>query len=150
MEIDHESNQRELAAEHETIETHRRHNIQYTAITIITISMFILLLMLGSLKVPAWTIQMLGFFSFILLFEFIIMIADHKIYEITANEPWKILAIKILLIAFLLPFHHWVEKKVIHFLISKKLIQIPKFSLSALLSFKRKKSGEAIQAEENN
>jgi hypothetical protein len=133
LEIDHETHQRELAAEQENEQTHRRHNIQYTAITIITITMFIVLLMLGSLKVPSWTIKMLGFFSFILLFEFIIMIADHKIYEITANEPWKILLIKIGLIAFLLPFHHWIEKKVIHFLIEKKLIKIPRFSLSRIL-----------------
>ena len=122
LEIDHESHLRERAAEEEHLQVHRRHNIQYTAITIVIIAMFILLMMLGSLKVPAWTIKMLGFFSFILFFEFIIMIADHKIYEITANEPWKILLIKIGLIAFLLPFHHWIEKKVIHFLIEHKLI----------------------------
>jgi len=134
MEIDHESHQRELASEQEQIQTHRRHNIQYTAITIIIFSMFILLMMLGSLKVPSWTIEMLGFFSFILFFEFIIMIADHKIYEITANEPWKILLIKIGLIAFLLPFHHWIEKKVIHYLIHNKLIKIPRFSLQRILS----------------
>ncbi len=142
MEIDHETRQRETAAAHELEETHRRHNIQYSAITIITIAMFIILLMLGSLKVPAWTIKMLGFFSFILFFEFLIMIADHKIYEITHNEPWKILLIKIGLIAFLLPFHHWIEKKVIHFLISQKLITLPKFSIRKLFQSKLTKSQE--------
>lgn len=133
LEIDHETRQREHAAELENIQTHRRHNIQYTAITISIISMFTLLLMLGSLKVPSWIIRMLGFFSFILLFEFIIMIADHKIYEITSNEPWKILLIKIGLIAFLLPFHHWIEKKVIHYLIEHKLLKIPEFSIKRIL-----------------
>ncbi len=150
LEIDHETRQRELAAEKEHSETDRRHNIQYTAITIITLSMFILLLMLGSLKVPAWIIKMLGFFSFILFFEFIIMIADHKIYAITANEPWKILLIKIGLIAFLLPFHHWIEKKVIHFLIEHKLITIPDFSIRNIL-YKtiKKKNAEPLPEEAN-
>lgn len=141
MEIDHETKQREHAIEQEHIETHRRHNIQYTAITIIIIAMFILLLMLGSLKVPTWSIKMLGFFSFILFFEFIIMIADHKIYAATANEPWKILLIKIGLIAFLLPFHHWIEKKVILFLINQKLIDfndIAPISVIRRRLFKRK------------
>jgi hypothetical protein len=148
MEIDHESKQRELAAEQEHTQTHRRHNIQYTAITIIIFSMFILLMMLGSLKVPSWTIKMLGFFSFILFFEFIIMIADHKIYEITSNEPWKILLIKIGLIAFLLPFHHWIEKKVIHFLIEKKLIKIPRFSIQRILRMPHQESKKKTESVE--
>lgn len=133
LEIDHETKQRQLAAEMEHELTHRRHNLQYMAITLVIIAMFILLLMLGTLKVPAWVIKMLGFFSFILLFEFIIMIADHKIYEITANEPWKILLIKIGLIAFLLPFHHWIEKKVIHFLIDHELINSRKNSVKNII-----------------
>jgi hypothetical protein len=148
LEIDHETRQRELTAEQEQLQTHRRHNLQYTAITIITITMFILLMMLGSLKVPSWTIKMLGFFSFILLFEFIIMIADHKIYDITANEPWKILLIKIGLIAFLLPFHHWIEKKVIHYLIEHKLIKIPRFSFDKILGNQLNKKNKQPVMEE--
>lgn len=132
LEIDHETKQLERLSELNQIETHRRHNIQYMAITIIIIAMFILLIMLGSLTIPTWVIKVLGFFSFILLFEFIIMIADHKIYEITHNEPWKILLIKIGLIAVLLPFHHWIEKRVIHYLINNKLLKLPAFSLQRI------------------
>ncbi|WP_315818399.1 hypothetical protein [Paraflavitalea speifideaquila] len=32
--------------------------------------------------------------------------------------------IKILLIAMLLPLHHWLEEKVIHYLTSQKLLQV--------------------------
>ncbi len=147
LEIDHETKQLEHAAELEQIETHRRHNIQYMAITIIIIAMFILLIMLGSLTIPSWVIKVLGFFSFILFFEFIIMIADHKIYEITHNEPWKILLIKIGLIAFLLPFHHWVEKRVIHYLINNKLLKIPRFSLKNLLKKQEKNITMPVEDE---
>jgi len=147
LEIDHETKKLELVAELEHIETHRRHNIQYMAITIIIIAMFILLIMLGSLKIPTWVIKVLGFFSFILFFEFIIMIADHKIYEITHNEPWKILFIKIGLIAFLLPFHHWIEKKVIHYLINNKLLKIPQFSLRSVLKKQPKKATIPVEDE---
>ncbi|MBK7028768.1 MAG: hypothetical protein IPH45_06005 [Bacteroidales bacterium] len=140
LEIDHESKQREQKAIKEYEEVLRRHNIQYTAITIIIFAVFVLLIMLGSFRVPSWVIKMLGFFSFIFLFEFIIMIADHKIYEITSNEPWKILAIKIGLIAFLLPFHHWIEKKLIHYLLSHKLIDLSKFTVKGLMNRNKQES----------
>ena len=129
MEIDHETRQRDLAADQERQSTLRRHYLQYTAITIGILSVFVLLIMLGSLKVPEWIIRMLGFFSFIFLFEFIVLLADHKIEEITHGEPWKVLLIKIFLIAILLPLHHGIEKRVITYLLNHKLIDMSRFSI---------------------
>lgn len=71
---------------------------------------------------------MLGFFSFIFLFEFIILLADNSIHHWTHGEPWKILLIKIFLIAFLLPFHHWIEKRVVDYLLNHRLINFSDFS----------------------
>jgi tetratricopeptide (TPR) repeat protein len=133
MEIDHETRQREHAAELEQQSVARRHYLQYTAIIIIIIGVFILLLMLGSLKVPEWIIRMLGFFSFIFLFEFIILLADHKIHDLTHGEPWKILLIKIFLIAILLPFHHWIEKRVVAFLLGPGMINITRLPIKSRL-----------------
>ncbi|MEI7726172.1 MAG: hypothetical protein WCK09_13775 [Bacteroidota bacterium] len=129
MEIDHETRQRDLVADQERQSTLRRHYLQYTAITIGILSVFVLLIMLGSLKVPEWIIRMLGFFSFIFLFEFIVLLADHKIEEITHGEPWKVLLIKIFLIAILLPLHHGIEKRVITYLLNHKLIDMSRFSM---------------------
>ncbi|MEI6683735.1 MAG: hypothetical protein WCO44_13950 [Bacteroidota bacterium] len=129
MEIDHETRQRERLAEREHQETLRRHYLQYTAITIGILSAFVLLIMLGSLKVPEWIIRMLGFFSFIFLFEFIILLADHKIHEMTEGEPWKVLLIKIFLIAILLPLHHEIEKWVITYLLHHKLLDLNNLSI---------------------
>jgi hypothetical protein len=133
MEIDHETRQRDLAAEQEKQSTIRRHYLQYNAIIIIIIGVFIVLLMLGSLKVSEWIIKMLGFFSFIFLFEFIVLIADHKIHEVTQGEPWKILLIKIFLIGTLLPFHHWIEKRVVSFLLNPALINISRYPVRSKL-----------------
>jgi uncharacterized membrane protein YhaH (DUF805 family) len=129
LEIDHETRQREINAELEKQSIDRRHYLQYTAIIISIISLFIILLMLGSLKVPQWIIRMLGFFSFIFLFEFIILLADNKIHDITHGEPWKVLLIKIFLIAILLPMHHWIEKRVVALLLHPSLINISKYPL---------------------
>jgi hypothetical protein len=85
--------------------------------------------MIGSFRVPEWSIRALGFFSFIFLFEFIVLIADHKIIALTEGEPWKILLIKIVLIAILLPLHEYLEKKLISYLLSHKLIDMSKLSM---------------------
>lgn len=95
-----------------------RHNIQYMAITIGIAVFFVLLVIMGIFKVSENTIRVLGFFAFIMFFEFIILIADNQIHHWTHGEPWKVLAIKIVLIALLLPLHHWLEHRVIHYLTS--------------------------------
>jgi hypothetical protein len=135
MEINHEVRQQELMAAAQEQKTIRRHNIQYTGFTIGIILIFIMLTMLGSFRVPEWSVRALGFFSFIFLFEFIILIADHKILAITSGEPWKILLIKIGLIAILLPLHEWLEKKLIEYLLSHKLIDLSKFSMPKTIHF---------------
>jgi len=137
LEINHEAEQQKLAEEQERQETLRRHNLQYTAIVITMITIFIILILLGSFRVPAWLIRALGFLSFIFLFEFIILLADQKIHHLTHGEPWKILVIKIALIAFLLPFHHWIEHKVIQQLVRYRLINLDGFSFRNLFGKKK-------------
>lgn len=124
MEIEHEARHRELAAEREQQAVSRRHYLQYNAIAIGILTVFVILIMLGSLKVKAWIIRALGFFSFIFLFEFIILLADQKIHHLTHGEPWKVLLIKIGLIAILLPMHHAIEKRVIGYLLNHRLISV--------------------------
>lgn len=141
MEIDHETVQRDLAVKQEKENTSRRHYLQYTAMTIIILGVFIILIMLGSLRVPEWIIRTLGFFSFIFLFEFIILLADQQIHEVTHGEPWKILLIKIFLIAILLPLHHGIEKRVITYLLNHKLLNLSEFSLVRKMKEKAKKLG---------
>ncbi len=133
LEIDHESREREAAAERAVQEETRRHYLQYSAMIIGILTVFVVLIMLGSLRVPAWIIRMLGFFSFIFLFEFIILLADEKIHHLTHGEPWKVLLIKIFLIAILLPMHHSIEKRVVHYLLNHKLIDLTGFSLAGVV-----------------
>lgn len=128
MEIENETRQHELLAKQEHDEVERRHDLQYMGIIIGIICTFIILLMIGSFKVPRVFIKSLGFFSFIFLFEFIILIADNKIIEITHHEPWKTLGIKIVIITFLLPLHHWLEHSLIHYLMEHKMIDTSRIS----------------------
>jgi tetratricopeptide (TPR) repeat protein len=109
--------QRQERIEKEKIEKKRkRDNIQYMLITIGIASLFIFMVMLGMFKVSAITIKMVGFFTFLMFFEFIFLIFKKNIYSFTNGEPWKDLAFMIFLAAILLPLHHWLEHKVIHYL----------------------------------
>ena len=128
LEINHETRQRELAIEREQQKVLRRHNIQYTAIPVIIVVVFVILMIIGSFRIPEWSLRVMGFFSFIFLFEFIVLISDDKIHDITQGEPWKILLIKIALIGILLPLHERLEKLVIEYLLKHKLIHISRFS----------------------
>lgn len=110
-----------------------RHNIQYMGITAAIAGVFIVLVMLGIFSVSQSTIRILGFFAFIFLFEFIILLADNKIHHWTHGEPWKVLLIKIGLISILLPLHHYTEKKVIHYITSRKMFDLNRESFFSRL-----------------
>lgn len=116
MEINNEDNQRKIDEQKEELHTERKHSIQYIGITIFIATTFVILAMLGSFKVPKIWIKLIGFFSFILLFEFIIMVTDAKVEVLTHEEPLKILAFKIIIIIILTPIHHWLEHKVLEYL----------------------------------
>lgn len=96
----------------------RRNNIQYLAIVIGIISLFVSMVILGMFKVSAGVIRAVGFFVFLMFFEFIFLIFKKNIYSITQGEPWKDLAFMIALAAILVPLHHWLEHKVLHYLTS--------------------------------
>ncbi len=120
LEIENEEVLREQRTVKAEEETRRRNNIQYTAITILIATAFLLLLILGGFNVHASIIRMVGFICFIFFFEFLILLFDTWIHHLTHGEPWKILAIKILLMAGLVPLHHMIEKRVTHYLINNK------------------------------
>ncbi|MBE0641009.1 MAG: hypothetical protein IH599_03170 [Bacteroidales bacterium] len=101
-------------------------NIQYTAITIALVLVFFIVITLGSLAIRPWVKRLMSFLSFVMLFEFIILILDHQIHQLTLGEPWKVLSFKIIIIALLLPLHHWLEHRLTNYLISKKLrVRLP-------------------------
>jgi tetratricopeptide (TPR) repeat protein len=112
----------------------KRFSIQYMAITLAIAILFIGLVMMGIFKVSAGTIRAIGFFAFLLFFEFIFMMFKKNIYGITKGEPWKDLLFIIALAALLVPLHHWLEHKVIHFLTSHHMLKLRSM-------FKRKEEG---------
>ena len=132
LEVENDNQRRERLAREEEEKMEHRHNLQYLGFTIGLVVLFILLVMLGWFAVPAGFIRALGFLSFIFLFEFIILLADKSIQHWTHEEPWKVLMIKIALAAVLVPLHHWLEHKVIHYLSHRKrMIRVKEVQIEA-------------------
>jgi hypothetical protein len=118
--VDNDKRRRDREAKEEELATEHRHNVQYMGFTVGLVALFMVLVMMGWLAVPPSVIRILGFLSFIFLFEFIILLADKQIQGWTNDEPWKVLLIKIALAAVLVPLHHWLEHKVIVYLSNRK------------------------------
>lgn len=114
---DEQQRQERIAKEKEE-KRKKRDSIQYLAITIGIAALFILLVMMGMFKVSVNTIKAIGFFVFLMFFEFIFLLFKKNIYAFTKGEPWKDLLFMIGLAAVLLPLHHWLEHRVIKYLTS--------------------------------
>lgn len=96
------------------------HQNQYNLIAVFIIIVFSILLLGVQMHVPVWFIRALGFLAFILLFEYLIIKLDKTIHYLTHEVPWKLFSLKVILFAFILPFHHWIEKKLVHFLLERR------------------------------
>jgi tetratricopeptide (TPR) repeat protein len=114
--------ERKLAEEAEAKE--KRNRIQYMGIVIGIAALFVGLVMMGWFKVSASTIKAIGFFAFLLFFEFIFLVFKKNIYGVTKGEPLYDLLFMIALAAILVPLHHWLEHKVIHFLTSHHMLKL--------------------------
>ncbi|MEP7165414.1 MAG: hypothetical protein ABI741_12015 [Ferruginibacter sp.] len=130
LQVDRENKKHESDLLESAQKTERKHNLQVMAITLTITGIFAFMLFLGMFAVSKTTIRMIGYFAFISLFEFIIVLLDHPINTISQGEPLKIWSIKIFLIALLVPFQHFLEHRLISFLQSRKLLEArQRFSL---------------------
>ena len=120
---DEQQRQERILAEKEEAKE-KRIRVQYMGIIIGIGILFIGLVMMGWFKVSANTIKAIGFFSFLIFFEFIFLIFKKNIYGLTHGEPLYDLAFMIGLAAVLVPLHHWLEHNVIHFLTSHHMLKL--------------------------
>ena len=79
---------------------------------------------MGMFPVSKLTIKLFGYFFFISLFEFIVLVIDNLLLaKAVHGEPLKLWLIKIVLIGMLVPIQHYLEHNVIKFLESRKLLE---------------------------
>lgn len=111
----HEKELQEIAAQKLV-----KRNLQYMAITVFITGIFFFLIVLGMFPISKVTIKLLGYFAFISLFEFIVLLIDPFLHDLTHGQPLLIWLIKIVLIGLLVPIQHFLEHKTISYLHSRK------------------------------
>ncbi|MDB5201175.1 MAG: tetratricopeptide repeat protein [Ferruginibacter sp.] len=121
--IDRENKKRESDLNDLQEKRDRKYGLQIMSITIAIALIFTGMLFAGMFAVSKTTIKLFGYFAFISLFEFIVLLIDHPIVAIANGEPVKIWGIKIFLIALLVPIQHFMEHGLIKFLQSRKLLE---------------------------
>jgi tetratricopeptide (TPR) repeat protein len=150
LEIDNVARQQQRDMEFAKESQRRKYNLQYMLITIVVATVFLLMIMIGMFKVATTTIRLMGFLSLIFFFEFIILLLDNWIHHLTHGEPWKVWLIKIGIISILLPVHHYLEHKLIKYLLSRHLIIVRnRLSLTRLFGRRKKNLPKAEAPEES-
>lgn len=124
LDVDRENRKHDEELREEAKKENNKRDVQYMAISIALCVIFIGMLVVGTFPVSKVTIKMLGYFFFISLFEFIVMIVDNLLLaKAVHGEPLKLWLIKIALIAMLVPVQHFLEHNLIKFLESRKLLE---------------------------
>jgi hypothetical protein len=149
MELENQKHQNEIQQEKENEEEKKKHNLQYFAIAVGLITLFLVIVIISSFSVPMWLIEMLGFFSILFIFEFIILILDHKIHHWAHGAPMKIFLVKIAILSVLFPWHHVIEHGVTNFLKKRKQIRRPgtgvfRKILTAMYPWMKKEGDEEV------
>ncbi|MBN4051865.1 tetratricopeptide repeat protein [Cytophagaceae bacterium AH-315-L13] len=109
-----EKEQARLLAEKES----RRNRLHYSAIFIGILVLFGGIMALGFIKIPPRAAEAIIFISFLILFEFILIVADPYIEEWTGGAPVYQLIFNALIAGCIFPLHSFFERK-----LKKRLIK---------------------------
>lgn len=122
IELEGQNKLNELRAAHEHEQQNKEHNIELLLIFVMIIFAFIALIVLSNTPLPRWVISTFGYLLFIAFFETMIFLIDTYLHHETNGSPILTVSAKIVLIAFLMPLHHWLEHKSVHYLLKRELI----------------------------
>ncbi len=89
----------------------RRNLLQYSGALIFIVCLLIAITFSGKLNIPVRFVEGIIFFTFLLLFEFILVYLDHFIENLTGGEPAYKLLINAGLAALFFPLHSLAETK---------------------------------------
>ncbi|HEY0060139.1 MAG TPA: tetratricopeptide repeat protein [Flavisolibacter sp.] len=125
--VDREAKKIEKDLEDKAKAMYRLKTLQYWAIGAAIAIIFAFVLFLGMFTISKFVINLISFFAFVCLFEFIILLIDAEyLHHITHGEPFKLWLIKIFLIALLVPCQHFLEHALTKFVGSRRLLKLRK------------------------
>lgn len=111
LQLEKKRQEEKLAEEKQFEELNRTTNLQYSAIFIFIIVVFISVFMLGQFVASDKVIEAVIFLSFIILFEFLLVLLDPIMDNYTNGLPIFSLIFNISLALLIFPLHHYFEMK---------------------------------------
>ncbi len=100
----------------------RKYLLQLYLIGSFGILMFYGLIVVSKKSISVEKLKLMGYITFIFIFEFLIFLLHNVFHSITHSPIWLML-MNVTLIAILLPIHHASEHHFIHYLIQKQRIK---------------------------
>lgn len=88
----------------------RRNNLQYSGILIFIVLVFTMVFMLGKIAMPIRLAEGIVFFSFLLFFEFTLVLLDPFIERYSSGAPAVILSFNAIIAALVFPLHSFFEQ----------------------------------------
>ncbi|MBL4658454.1 MAG: hypothetical protein JKX73_10670, partial [Flavobacteriales bacterium] len=89
----------------------RSNNLQYAVILLVIVGLAIIIFMLGKFQLPVAVVEALIFFTFLLLFEYTLVLLDPYIEDYSSGAPAIKLAFNALLAGLIFPLHSFFEEK---------------------------------------
>lgn len=87
----------------------QRNAIQYSGISVVVIALFAGVFLISRFKVPEWALEFALFLPALVLFEFLMVIADSILENYTALGPGYALLINVILAMCIFPLHQYFE-----------------------------------------
>ena len=91
-------------------QTNRRDNLQYSIMLVGILAVFGFILSLGRISVSPKFAEGLIFFAFLLFFEFLLVLTDPYVDNITNGEPMYKLLVNAVLAGLIFPAHAFFER----------------------------------------
>jgi tetratricopeptide (TPR) repeat protein len=112
MQYDYEKEEFEkiLATRKHAQEQEQRNRVQYTGILLLVFALFIIIFIMMRYKVSSFAFGGLVFLSFLIFFEFLLVVTESWVDEISQGEPIIKLGINLALAIFFIPLHYLEEK----------------------------------------
>ncbi len=130
--------QKELERKKTLEKEEEKHLRQYLIISIFIILIIMSMVVSAFYHVPVWWIKSMGYLSFLMFFEFIILLIDGWLHHITHGAPIWIILAKVVILSALFPLHHWMEKAFVNLLVKNDLRAVFK-KYSQKISQKRRR-----------
>jgi tetratricopeptide (TPR) repeat protein len=107
-----ELQQQAKKAQMEEAERERKNSLQYSGIFFAAIFLFVCVFIFGKFNVAASLVEKMLFFTFLLCFEFILLLTDPYIEQFTQREPLFTLLANAMLALMIVPAHQYLENKI--------------------------------------